>query len=702
MPIDPTSPDAEKLRVARGLVSSTLGAYQNYYEAAKEDVGFYTGGAHQWADADLDTLKEQRRPALSFNMTRTTVDHAVGSLADGMKSARFAAVARDDRFLADILNDLHDRLRREISVGDIEMEVLKDAAIGGIAAIAVDANEDPEQEDYVRVTLTPLSHTEFKIDPSFRLPDASDAGYYFRERWFSESEFKSTYPDFADQFDELFAIQHDEAMPGSKSVTNPDGEDYRDVLDDTRWVRRQAREVLVVHMEYITSRRVRRARLVEDPEAPPELLDAEGIEALNEDPDLRAAFKLDDQWFTKHERRWIEFIGTQILYDDDQPMPLRGWSLVPLVWDRDRTDKSFKGLVRDLKDPQREINKRRSQEIHLLNNAAQPGTDVEMDATPHDEAEFQRRTKTAGATRMFNSGALQSGAVRDRPMPPFPEGASRLSQQAIDLFLRVGNSQQDTLREPRGIPEAAATTQLKHRQASMAQIPVLRHVESFQKTLASRLAEVIVGLFPAQQIADMLSHSARFRVTREGESITVTDVQNAEAPPVQITSVRSLRYNVELESTSDSETSSNLFQMQLLMDLRASGVFIPEEEFTELLPLTRERKDSIRQAQAQMRQLELAKQAAEMELSQSQLAQLTKADQDKNIVEMIKARESQRHNIAAETTAAIKIGFEHQRGMADIMQQASAEDLALVQTILQLIGQRQQAREASTNGSGQG
>jgi hypothetical protein len=58
--------------------------------------------------------------------------------------------------------------------------------------------------------------------------------------------------------------------------------------------------------------------------------------------------------------KWLQFTGNEILFDDDSPLPFPGFSICPLFVFTDaskRTANHF-GIVRLMKDPQREINKR--------------------------------------------------------------------------------------------------------------------------------------------------------------------------------------------------------------------------------------------------------------------------------------------------------------------------------------------------------
>jgi len=685
--IDPNSPDDEKLADARRMFDDTCDTYREFYTRAKEDLEFESG--EQWNTEDLAILREEMRPPLVFNLLQSIIDHNIGTLEDAKKAPRVVAISRNDRFLADILNDLLDRERYEINLSADEMEAAHWAAITGLGGVAIDANEDPERDDYILISVTPLPHNEFKFDPNATKPDLSDAEYMFRDKWMTQSEFKRTYPKFADKWDDLLAQPTSQnELGGPITPHSPTGlpPDYETPSDD--WgVNRARDELRVVHMEYKVAVKVRRARNTDD-NSMMELTDTE-VDALKDDGDFSAKFSLDPVYRMTIQTRWFEFAGAStILFDEESPLPIHGYSVVPFPWRRDRRSKTFQGKIRSLKDPQREINKRFSQEIHLINSMAQPGTDVETGASPMADAEFERATKTPGAVRRFNQGGLERS--RERPMPQFPDSVARVHESAIQLVRVISNTTMDTLLEPRGIPEAAATAQLRHRQSTLAMVPVIRNYQSFQKTIARRLLEIVVESFGDQQLEDMLSNSDQFRV--DGGVVTEIVPDGQEPRVASLRDIRTLRYNVELVTTAESENSNQLVQMQFLDTAQEKGFPISPEVYLDMMPLPRDLKDQLKEFAARQAQVGLQMEQAKVSQLQQQIAQATQADRDKNIVDLARLKEERRHNFAAEITQAVSVGFEHQRGMAKVIEAATSEQLGMIQTVIEVVARQQEAK----------
>lgn len=691
--IDPNAPDDLKLTEARKLFDQTVSAYEDVYMEIDEDVRFYTGGEeHQWDKEDVQLLHEQDRPVLTLNVIKPIIAHRIGALEDARKEPRATPVTSKDQFAADIINDLHARARHELHIGDHELEVATRFFVMGMSGLAVDVEEDDDIEGHMRITVQPFRPHEAKFDPAAENADYSDAGFAFRDKWLNEPEFKKRYPKFADQWDDILAAP--DPQEGHPATTGAKT-DVRDAVHrqplDARWIRREKREVLVVHMEYKVSVEVRRVKPPPGSDEAPEDLTLDELAALSDqeiDDKLQLGYEFDDRVRRVTRIRWLEFAGHEILYDDWQPLPIKRFSLLPAVCRRDYTDGTFEGDVRPLRDPQKEVNKRFSQLLYMLVTQAQPGVDAEAGAIP-DIEQYRHERKTPGGVGIVNQGGLDR--IRERSVPTFPEAVARIHDQALNLIKLISNTNFDTLTEPRGIPEAAATAQLRHRQSTLSMVPQIRNFQQFQRNLAQTLIELILRSFSDQQIEDMLSNSDRFRV----ENGVVFDAQN-EGQSVDLKTVRTLRYNVEMRSTGDTETTAHMLQFQTMLDLQERGVAVDPTVLVDLTTLPRDLKDRLKQHAARQAEIALQSQQAEMAQRQQEIARITQADNDRNRVELAKLAEDKRHNFASELTQAAKAGMEHAGRILSVLEKADESEIDFLMQTLGMLRQQQQARQQET------
>jgi hypothetical protein len=90
--------------------------------------------------------------------------------------------------------------------------------------------------------------------------------------------------------------------------------------------------------------------------------------------------------------------------------------------------------------------------------------------------------------------------IQQRQLPAFPEALARLTEMGLSMIDLISNVHVDDLMEPRGIPEAAATTQLKHRRGMLTMKPIFSRFHAMKRQVATKLIETIVGSFPKEQI----------------------------------------------------------------------------------------------------------------------------------------------------------------------------------------------------------
>ena len=79
--------DIGKITKARSNVRLALEASADWRKAAKEDYLFVQG--KQWDSADLESMKKQRRPAITINRCRPMVNQVSGYFGQNLSEATF-------------------------------------------------------------------------------------------------------------------------------------------------------------------------------------------------------------------------------------------------------------------------------------------------------------------------------------------------------------------------------------------------------------------------------------------------------------------------------------------------------------------------------------------------------------------------------------------------------------------------------------
>ena len=670
---------AAKLVQARKLYESTLDYYEanRWFDEADADERYRHG--HQWSEEDISYLRKQLRPALTFNLIAPKVLHMVGAIEDNMQQPVVTGRGDRGRFLADLLNTLDDRLCEETNADEVDAEVFDRGATTGLGSAAIDAMPHPEDLSRVKVTFDALRPYEVLWDPSAERRDRSDGRFLFWHKWLSRSEFKIEYPEKADRIEQIFRDRDLTPSPAvwaapSVSERRPTGyQAKRELL----YYNRHKDQVRVIRLEY---RRPERARFAFDPATK---------QSREVTPDVERAMRAVDpsMEFTSVWREswgWFEFIGDEVLYDDETPLPIDGFSVSSFVCHADHRNLPY-GMVRFLRDPQSEVNKRFSQMLHMLVQQGGPGVYAEPKAFV-DDRQAERAMKMAGAIVHLQANGLQR--IKERPAPAFPDAPAQIHQHAIRLIDMISGVWQDELMEPRGIPEAAATAHLKHRQSLLSMRPIMRGFTAYQRQTFGKRLQLIVRVLPDEQISEMLGDSERYAVRGR----VVVDLKAQRQAPIE--AVRGVRHSIEVKPAEENNVE-RLLNLNMLMQISTLGMPVDPEVLIEQLPLSTDDRqrlvDYVRssmmsqaksaQAQIQSSQRELARQAA-----------MEAADRRLSAAELA---EKARHNQALEVIQASKV----QKDLTQLLSDRSLEEQTLVlDTVKAILAAG--AKRAGTPGEG--
>ncbi len=634
---------AQRLVQAKAIYENTYDHYERhgYFREVEEDLRYRHG--RQWSAADLKILHEQRRPALVFNLVAARCRHLCGAHEDNLEEPVAVPVGPEDRLQAELLNHLRDRIYGELEATDLEAEAFEQGIEAGIHSISVDALPHPDDPEQIEVVFHPHGPWDVMWDPASERRDRRDARFNFVCRWLSRSEFKAEFPEHAGVVDEVFnsfsgagpTIPRDNA-PQAPSARGDAYRHRRELL----YYDRHRDQVRLIRIEFKYSERVTVAK---DP-VTGEAIEVEDAEHLRLLRAVAREGELAVESYWRESYRWLQFIGDKILYDDEQPIPLDEWSLASFICHLDEHQLPY-GVIRAARDPQDEVNKRYSQTLHLMTQQTQPGSYAEEWAVV-DKTQFEKAQKMAGSAAYLRRGGL--GAIRERQVPTFPDGAAQLHQGALRLLDIIMGVTADEIMEPRGIPEAAATAQLKHRQSLLMMRPILRAFGTFQRQLFRKLVKIITLSMPDAQIAALLGNSERFQV-QDG---MVMDRTTQKVAPLR--SIRDVRYQIDVRPAEENSTE-RMIGLQLALQLLQLQVPFPPDVLVDLLPYPAEMRDRIRAFARQQQEMQARSSQAEMEAAMEQLAKQYGLEKADRAIAASKVDEAKRHNLALEAIQTMKV-----------------------------------------------
>ena len=125
----------EKLSHARKLFEDAVDHTADAHIEAHRAERFYhnTECEGQWESGDLEYLREQRRPAFSFNFIKPKLDTFLGMYADAERAPVVAATGGQDsdELMSDVINGVAGKVLDEAGYDQLKARQLKTGTIDG-------------------------------------------------------------------------------------------------------------------------------------------------------------------------------------------------------------------------------------------------------------------------------------------------------------------------------------------------------------------------------------------------------------------------------------------------------------------------------------------------------------------------------------------------------------------------------------------
>jgi hypothetical protein len=326
-------------------------AYVAWREEAKTAWDFYDG--EQWSREEIDALAEHGQPAIVINRIAAKVDNLAGSEVAGRTRVIYRSRSGDagEEQQARVLSDLGlyvaERNEQALEVS----AMFRAGLVCGIGWLDVGVEE---AEEGVRIFNRREDEACVVWDALARRADLSDARFVARERWLEEGELVRLFPEKAAAV--LAALRESGPLVKggfgtSVALASLRGEEVA-YFDPAREVFR------VVEMQYKEPAKQWRVRL------------RDGRVVVTFDKQDAAAMDGEVESVALVDRVRVAYFAGDVLLDDRWlPYLHNDFTLIPFVYKRHRKDGRPYGVVRSAIDAQRELNKRRSKAMHLLNTA---------------------------------------------------------------------------------------------------------------------------------------------------------------------------------------------------------------------------------------------------------------------------------------------------------------------------------------------
>jgi len=411
--------------------------WEDWRNRTKESIQFFRGV--QWTQKEGAFLSQRKREALVFNKILQHVDAMTGSQRQNRFRTLVKPVERDDVVKAQLMQKVLDHIKHSNDYEFVESRVFEDAAIGGVGWFHYDLDfTDFKNGEEGKIVITQENPLNILLDPNSQRFDIKDAQFVIKTVWLTREQTIQKYPDQKQLINNSIFAEPDTPENEKLKQDRDDTSGVNNLLinarRDPRFVDSVNRTVRIIEKWWI---KTETTQIAYDPDsnesavAPKSKADRDAL--LEEIPNVvffLSANRIVQITTTAHDFQ---------LVDQKADIQLGKLPFVPLFFYK--KDREVWGLIENLKDYNREINKRRSSILLGLNKQVNYGWIAKENAIDED----QWRTNP---DIRYVKGDLNN--VREVNVATMPSGYFAYDKYINEDMQEVGVSQ-----SARGIQESA-------------------------------------------------------------------------------------------------------------------------------------------------------------------------------------------------------------------------------------------------------
>jgi len=631
--------------------------HDDYMEIAQQCDQYYRG--QQWDAADVATLDDQGRPALTINTILPTINTVLGEQSTRRADIKFKPRGSGMQDVADVLTKVYMQVADNNKLDWTEAQVFADGLIQdrGWFDVRIDFSDNFKGE----VRITAKDPLDIIIDPDAKDYDPRHWNEIFETKWMSLDEIEEQYSQKA--ADKLRMISEMGTSYGTDSMEyqeqrygDTEEHEYSSNYAYNPEEARIVRSIRVIERQYY---QLKDCMFYVDPVTGDERQipydwGKKKREQFADDFGLHIVSK------KVRKVRWTVTADRVVLFDDWSPY--KHFTLVP-YFPYFRRGRPF-GMVRNLISPQEQLNKISSQELHIVNTTANSGWVVESGSlTGMNADDLEEHGAETGLVLEYNRGSSPPSKI---PPNQIPTGLDRLGQKAAANIKQISGVSDSMLGTDGPEVSGVAIQQKQNRGILMIQVP-LDNLTKTRQFLAEKILQLIQQYYTEERLIQITDEADPFK-----PSIPVPI--NAMTPEGTIVNDLTLgEYDVVVDTMPARDTFDEV-QFAEAIQLRQAGVPIPDDMIVEYSHLSQKAQiaDRIRrmqgtgepteqeiqlqqfQLESQIRstQLEIAKLEAEVTNLQTSAAlnvakaQATEADPQLKIAELQSKLQSKREELS--------------------------------------------------------
>jgi hypothetical protein len=514
-------------------------AWDAYFPEAERDLRFYLGD--QWDEQEKRLLFQEGRNAFVFNRVRRNINMITGYQRKHRLSSVVVPIENSDQQTADQFTQL---LLYSMNYGE-GYQTISDCFGGALKtgfnlmSVWMDYREDPINGD-VKFGRDP--YNGFILDPYFTKLDLSDCGYIIRRKYLNPEQVMSMLPGREKEIMNLYRVgwERDDKFTWLPYQQQPGGQE---LMAYNEFYQQKWRDV-------------------------PVLLDMETGEFMDFDvPRERQELMLslhENLKIIKKTQKYIErhvIVNDVLMKSDENPYGLNEYPFVPFVGifepESSEWELKMQSLIRCMRDPQREANRRRSQMIDILDSQINSGWIANENSVINPRSLFQ----SSQGKVIWKREDAPPGAIEKIPPAQIPPSMFQLQELFDRDIMEIAGVNDASFGSPDSGNESGIMMMLRQGAALVNIQDTFDNLRFAQKQLSRKVLKILQTWTPEK----------------------VKRIIN-DKPTQQFYKKEFTKYDIDVTEGMLTDTQKQMYFRQLV-DLKQLGAPVTGEMLAEAAPI---------------------------------------------------------------------------------------------------------------------
>jgi len=464
---------------------------------AKEDYSF-TEGYGQWRQKEVEELTRQSRPALVMNSILPVINLISGQERASRLGITFKPRGFDDDRYSQIANQAY-RFTADISNLAYEVsDAFQDMVICGRGFLYTGIDYHQQDEPLGEIMIKRIHPLSVFWDENASRYDMQDANYMIWAKWVSEDMLKIYYPSAMSDIRTGDWLGMPAELTGEPTIDYNWRDKRTGKLRILEFWYKVPKEVAFVITETGVQRFDNTAQAKEAVDAVARMA-AQSFQTI---PDIEIVERVIRQSRIAHVTAW------KILKDSLSPYNHNEYPIIPLI--AYQFDEKTMGVVRSLKDPQREKNKRWSQMLHMINTMAKGGWKIPKRSVSAEQlSKWPTESGKPGFYFEFNPIVGEPKEIQGQNIPT---SFVALMQIAEDEIRKTSGAIQELLGLARAGDQSGKAIRTLQQSGATILAPLFDSLVRSQKLLGNQIINLIKQFYTPEKIIDILGIDGISRV----------------------------------------------------------------------------------------------------------------------------------------------------------------------------------------------